>query len=134
MNFEEIEHTADKALRISGANLQELLISAAQGMTGLMVPDVSKVSTEVEKFIELETIDAESLLVEWLSEFTFWAETEMLVFTQFDIQNLTATHLQASIYGGKVSELEKHIKAVTYHNLRIIKTPQGLEVTIVFDV
>lgn len=134
MNFEEIEHTADKALRIFGSSLQELLINAAQGMTSLMMPEVSKVSTEVEKFIELETIDAESLLVEWLSELAFWAETEMLVFTQFDIQKLTATHLQASIHGGKVSKLEKHIKAVTYHNLKILKTSQGLEATIVFDV
>ncbi|MCK5418414.1 MAG: archease [Desulfobacterales bacterium] len=50
------------------------------------------------------------------------------------MQNVTATHLQASIFGGKVSELEKHIKAVTYHNLKIIKTSQGLEATIVFDV
>lgn len=134
MNFEEIEHTADKALRIFGANLQELLISAAQGMTGLMVPDVSKISAEIEKFIELDAIDAESLLVEWLSELAFWAETEMLAFSQFDIQSLTNTHLQASIFGGKAAVLEKHIKAVTYHNLRIIKTPQGLEATIVFDV
>ncbi len=134
MGFKEVEHTADRALRIFGINLQELMISAAQGMTGLMVPDVSGISTEVEKSIELDAIDAESLLVEWLNELAFWAETEMLVFTQFNIQNLTATHLQASIFGGKVSELEKHIKAVTYHNLEIIKTSQGLEVTIVFDV
>lgn len=134
MNFKEIDHTADKALRICGANMQELLISAAQGMTRLMVPDLSKVSTEVEKFIDLDAIDAEDLLVEWLNELAFWAETEMLVFTQFSIQKLTATHLQATIFGGKASELEKHIKAVTYHNLRIIKTPQGLETTIVFDV
>ena len=134
MNFEEIEHTADKALRITGASLQELFVSAARGMTGMMVPDLSKVSAEVEKCIELEAIDAESLLVEWLSELVFWAETEMLVFTQFDIKNLTASHLQATIIGGNISELEKHIKAVTYHNLKITKTAQGMETTIVFDV
>jgi SHS2 domain-containing protein len=134
MGFEEVEHTADRALRIFGINLQELLISAAEGMIRLMVADVSKIPAEVEKSIELEAIDAESLLVEWLSELAYWAETEMLVFKKFSIQNVTATHLQASILGGKVSEFEKHIKAVTYHNLKIIKTSQGLEVTIVFDV
>ena len=134
MNFEEIEHTADNALRIFGASLQELFIGAAQGMTDLMVPDKSKVSVEAEKFIELEAIDAEDLLVQWLSELAFWAEAEMLIFTQFRIQNLTATHLQATISGGKVSGFEKHIKAVTYHNLKINKTPQGLEATVVFDV
>ncbi|MCK5419861.1 MAG: archease, partial [Desulfobacterales bacterium] len=90
MGFEEVEHTADRALRIFGINLQELLISAAQGMTGLMVPDVSGVSAEVEKSIELDAIDAESLLVEWLNELAYWAETEMLIFTRFSIQNVTA--------------------------------------------
>ena len=134
MGFEEVEHTADTAIRIFGVNLQELLISAAQGMTSLMVSDPSKVATEVEKFIELDAIDAEDLLVQWLNEMAFWAETELLVFTQYRIRNLSATRLQARIFGGKVSELEKHIKAVTFHNLKIMKASQGLEATIVFDV
>ena len=134
MGFEEIEHTADKALRIFGSNLTELLLSAAEGMTHLMAADVSEISTEIEKSIELDAIDAESLLVEWLSELAYWAESEMLVFKKFRIQKVTATHLQVKIFGGKTSTLEKHIKAVTYHNLKIIKTSNGLEATIVFDV
>jgi SHS2 domain-containing protein len=134
MGFEEVEHTADKALRIFGTNLTELFLSAAAGLTHLMAADVSEISTAIEKSIELDAIDAESLLVEWLSELAYWAESEMLVFNKFRMHNVTATHLQASILGGKVPELEKHIKAVTYHNLKIIKTSQGLEVTIVFDV
>jgi len=30
--------------------------------------------------------------------------------------------------------LENHIKAVTYHNLEIVKTKAGLAATVVFDV
>jgi SHS2 domain-containing protein len=132
--FEEVEHTADNALRIFGNNLKELMIGAAQGMTHLILGDASKISTEIQKSIELQAIDAESLLVEWLSELAYWAETEMLVFKKFRIIEVTDTHLRASVRGAKAAELEKHIKAVTYHNLKIIKTPKGLEVTIVFDV
>ena len=134
MGFEELEHTADRALRIFGINLKELMISAAQGMTQLMVGDVSQIPTEIEKSIELQAVDAESLLVEWLSELAYWAETEMLVFKEFEITDATVTRLQARVSGGKAAELEKHIKAVTYHNLEIIHTPEGLEATIVFDV
>lgn len=134
MGFEEVEHTADRALRISGINLRELMISAAQGMTQLMVGNASKISTEIEKSIELQAVDAESLLVEWLSELAYWAETEMLIFKKFRITDVSATRLQATVSGGKATELEKHIKAVTYHNLEIIQTPKGLEATIVFDV
>ena len=134
MGFEEVEHTADRALRIFGINLRELMISAARGMTQLMVGNASKISTEIEKSIELQAVDAESLLVEWLSELAYWAETEMLIFKKFKITDVSATRLQATVSGGKATELEKHIKAVTYHNLEIIQTPKGLEVTIVFDV
>ena len=134
MEFEEVEHTADKALRVFGTNLTELFLNAAEGMTQLMVADVSEISTEIEKSIELDAIDTESLLVEWLSELAYWAESDMLVFIKFRIQKASATHLQAKIFGGKTSMLEKHIKAVTYHNLKIKKTSQGLEATIVFDV
>jgi len=134
MGFEEVEHTADKALRIFGTNLTELFLSGAAGLTHLMAAEISEISTEIEKSIELEAIDAESLLVEWLSELAYWAESEMLVFKKFRIKKATATHLQAKLFGGKTSMLEKHIKAVTYHNLKIIKTSQGLEATVVFDV
>jgi SHS2 domain-containing protein len=134
MGFEEVEHIADKALRIVGINLKELMISAAQGMTQLMVGDVSKISNKIKKSIELQAVDAESLLVEWLGELAYWAETEMLVFKKFKVTDITATRLQATIWGAKVPELEKHIKAVTYHNLEIRQTPKGLEATVVFDV
>jgi len=134
MGFEEVEHTADKALRIFGINLKELMISAARGMTQLMVGDLSKISTDIEKRIELQAVDAESLLVEWLSELAYWAETELLAFRKFKITDVTATRLQATALGGKLATLEKHIKAVTYHNLEIRKTAKGLEVTVVFDV
>ena len=134
MGFEEVEHTADTALRIFGTDLTELFVSAATGLTHLMAVNVSEISTEIEKSIELNAIDAESLLVEWLGELAYWAESEMLIFKKFRIQKATATHLQAKIFGGKTSMLEKHIKAVTYHNLKILKTSNGLEATIVFDV
>ncbi len=134
MGFEEVEHTADHALRIFGENLKELFVSAAEGMTSLMVADMSGIAVKIEKTIELEAIDPESLLVEWLSELAYWAEAEMLIFRTFRIKHLTDNHLVASVTGGKMPALEKLIKAVTYHNLKIKKNQQGLEVTIVFDV
>ena len=134
MGFKEVEHTADKALRVFGTNFADLFLNAAAGLTHMMVADVSGISTEIEKSIELSAIDRESLLVEWLSELAYLAESEMLVFKKFRIQKVTARHLRARIFGGKAALLEKHIKAVTYHNLEIIKTGKGLEATIVFDV
>jgi SHS2 domain-containing protein len=133
-NFEEVEHTADWALRVRGRDLRELLLNAARGMNRLMVSDPTAIPIELEKHLELDAFDAESLLVEWLSELAYWAEAEMLLFCEFQINRLTSDHLQAVVRGGYVSGLQKSIKAVTYHNLKIIKTEQWLETTVVFDV
>ena len=132
--FEEIDHTADRALRIYGTNLEDLLLNAARGLNHIMLPHHSIGPQLREKFVRLESIDAESLLVDWLSELAYWAEIEALVFHEFRIGSVSPTHLQAKIYGGPVTRLEKHIKAVTYHNLKIIQSETGLTATVVFDV
>ena len=132
--FEEIEHTADRVLRIYGSNLEELLLNAARGMNSLMVTKHVPCSEHQEKFVELDAMDTESLLVDWLSELAYWAEIEMLVFHEFKIESVSPTHLGARIYGTRVTQLENHIKAVTYHNLDIVQTEKGLTATVVFDV
>jgi SHS2 domain-containing protein len=133
-DFEEIEHTADWALRARGADLRELLSHAARGMSSLLVPDLAAVPADVRRQVELDALDAESLLVEWLGELAYWAESELLVFREYDLAEVSSTHLRASLRGGRVPGLQKHIKAVTYHNLKIVATEGGLETTIVFDV
>jgi SHS2 domain-containing protein len=134
MGFEEVDHTADHALKVTGADLADLFISAAEGMTSLMVTDPQAVSQEIAKTIKIRAADTESLLVEWLSELAYWAEAQMLVFKTFRFQIITARHLEATAAGGKTVEFDKYIKAVTYHNLKIVKTRQGYETVIVFDV
>jgi SHS2 domain-containing protein len=52
--FEEIEHTADWALRIRGRDLRELLINAARGMSRLLLADASALPTDVKRHIELD--------------------------------------------------------------------------------
>ena len=134
MGFEEVDHTADHALKVSGTDLAELFISSAEGMTSLMVADPQAVSQEIAKTIKIKALDTESLLVEWLSELAYWAEAQMLIFKSFRFQIITNSHLEATAAGGKTTELDKYIKAVTYHNLEIVKTRRGYETIIVFDV
>ena len=132
--FEEVEHTADRALKIYGRSLEELLVNAALGLNSLLGVDSSMSSTPITKPIVLDAIDAESLLVEWLGELAYLAEAEMLIFSRFDLQTVSPTGVNAFVHGNRVTRLENHIKAVTYHNLEITQTESGLAATVVFDV
>ncbi len=132
--FEVVDHTADWALRVFGRDLEQLLAHAAQGMNSLLVADPATIPLDEERHVEIAAFDVEGLLVEWLSELAYWAEAEQLVFTKHEFQQVTPTQMQATVRGGRALELLKHIKAVTYHNLAIIETEDGLEATVVFDV
>lgn len=129
-----VEHTADWSIRVRGEDLAQLFTYAALGMAMLMVEEPHGLGQDIERKVMLEAYDAESLLVDWLSELAYWAEMEQLIINIVDIEAISETRLAATVKGGKALLLDKHIKAVTYHNLAIENRGAGLEVTIVFDV
>ncbi len=128
-----VEHTADWALHVTGRDLPELFRRAAEGMARLLA-GAAPIATEVTRPLALDAYDAEGLLVDWLGELAYWAERDGLVFQRVELSEVTATHLDGVVYGGRPPEMQKHIKAVTYHDLAIRQLGDGLEVTIVFDV
>ena len=132
--FEIVAHTADWAIRVWGDDLAHLLVSAAYGMSSLLVDDLDALPLQEERRITVDGFDRESVLVEWLSELAYLAERDGLVFRQFDVDKATPEIVHATVKGARVSEMHKHIKAVTYHNLAVKESGGGLETEIVFDV
>lgn len=129
-----VEHTADWALRLRGRDLADLFARAAEGMAYLLAGDLSAVSLDETRDVTLEAYDAEDLLVVWLGELAYWAERDGLVFPVAQLAEVTPSTLTGRVRGGRPPEMQKHIKAVTYHDLKIRPTERGLEVTVVFDV
>ncbi|MFZ7128188.1 MAG: archease [Desulfobacterales bacterium] len=134
MPYEEIEHTADYAIRAEGEDLAELFRSAALGMNSLIAPHPVHGGMEVAVPIKLEGMDVEGLLVDWLGELAYLAESRSMLFHRFEFEEISERRLKATLYGRTVDSIRKHIKAVTYHNLEVRETDTGLEATVVFDV
>ena len=130
--FQERAHTADWALDVWAPDLPTLLKQAARGMTALMGLH-TRSAPRVSHAFDLPFADRESLLVGFLSELLYLSARDGLGFDQFDL-TLTADQLHAVVGGQPIDHLAKEIKAVTYHNLRVVETARGLEATIVFDV
>lgn len=132
-HFEEVDHTADIAIRVWGRDLAELFANAAYGLACQMA-DLAEVDRTVEQSIELGAYDAETLLVAWLGELLYLGERDGCVFTDFDMLEVVPTRLRSVARGGVVQEYWRHIKAVTFSDLEIVSTGEGYETTIVFDV
>ncbi len=130
--FEEIEHTADYAIRVWGAELPELFVEAARGMNALAggAPGMPVVTRQ----IAVQAADLETLLVAWLEELAFLLESEGQMFDRLEMLSFSPTALTARVGGGPAVGLQKLIKAVTFHDLAIRPTAGGYETIVVFDV
>jgi len=128
----EISHTADWALKVWAPDLPGLFEQAAHGMYALLQIKLQP-GGRYECPVDLEAEDAEGLLVSFLSELLYLTEQEGLGFDAFTLV-IEGSHLSGCMNGAPVESQRKEIKAVTYHNLAILKTEQGVETTIVFDV
>ena len=134
--FEELEHTADLAIRVYGQDMKELFANAAHGMFALMAEPSKETTCKREVSLEATPTvwDYEGLLVDWLNELIYLHEVENETYSQFNIETLLPTELKAQVTGGPTESKTKSIKAATFHDLAIEETANGLVATIVFDV
>jgi len=130
--YREVEHTADWELEVWAADLPGLIEQATRGMYALSGTRL-ELDGQITRTINISAIDSESILVGFLQEVLFLGEMESLGFDKF-VFTLQPEGLSAVLTGGQIRSLDKEIKAVTYHNLKIEKTQRGLEAHIVFDV
>ncbi|MEW6029990.1 MAG: archease [Chloroflexota bacterium] len=132
MGWQEVPHTADWAVRVWADDLAGLLVESARAMNALA--GIRLVEEErLTRYLTADAPDAESLLVAFLSELIFQQEQEHLAFDQFRL-DIEGSKLKAVMEGAPIQKMDKAVKAVTYHNLKIEKTTRGLEAEIVLDV
>jgi SHS2 domain-containing protein len=137
MDFEILEHPADVGFRARGSSVEELFGSCAQALISIIL-DPSCVEERGCWELTAEGSDLESLLVNWLNEVLFYVDTRRLVFDSFTVR--MADPFQLSCHAtGEERTAAKHpvrvsVKAVTYHQLRIIKSGEQWVAEVFVDV
>ena len=132
--FEEIPHTADWSFRAFGADLPELYANAAFALFAMQGARAQQDTRENERTVTVAAIDYESLLVNWLTELLWLQESHHEVYKRYQIDTLTQTELRARVFSQPLATIDKAIKAVTFHNIKIEQTPTDWQATVVVDV
>lgn len=130
--YEEVEHTADIAMRVWGEDFETLLKQAAIGMFELLGIK-HKPESKVESSFLVQPDSCETVLVDFLNELLYLAEEKHQALSELTIKT-SKDALRISITGFEIETQVRVIKAVTYHNLEVKKTEKGIEATITFDV
>ena len=135
--FELRDHTADIALYVWADSVEGLFRAAAEGFYAT-VGELRDAATCRSDTIRLEANDLVGLLHDFLSELLFRLETKGERLADFTFDRLGDTFWEVTVAVARVDEhastFDREVKAVTYHDLNIIRRDGRYEVTIVLDI
>jgi SHS2 domain-containing protein len=130
--YEEVNHTADRAIKVWAPDLAGLLEQAAFGMYAVLGVGPGSQGS-IDRQVHYEDLEDESLVVSFLSDLLNFLECDKLVFSRIEAY-VSGTQISIRLTGRKLRQVRIEIKAVTYHNLQVVQNTKGYETTIVFDV
>ena len=132
-----IDRTADFGIQVSGTHSKDLFANAAEALFDV-ITDIDSLTGQDSCFVEVSGEDWSDLMVNWLREILYlWNGKERLV-KSANITALSANKLSAQVvfdpYDPDRHTVKTEIKAVTYHQIQVKRTPSGWTARIIFDI
>lgn len=135
--FRTLEHTADVGFEAFGSTREEVFANAARALMSLVV-DLDTIEPVGEVTLQVNGPDPESVLVNWLSELLFLNDAEGWLFRDFEVLSLHDDSLTARARGEKLQRPRHRVnllvKAITYHQLSLDRTPRGWRAQVYVDI
>jgi SHS2 domain-containing protein len=142
--YEILEHTADGKFRAYGRTIEEAQTNAALAMVSLMW-DWEKIRPELKEKVKVQASSLEQLIVKFLSEVIYLLEVRSFLLGRVEAMRIEEVklndkklyRLEAELAGELISpnhEIYGQVKAVTYNDLKIEKTDDGLAIQVVVDM
>jgi len=133
-SVELVEHPGEVRLRLRAASLGDLAGVAGRALAEVELGHAPGPARGAWREITVHGRDSEAVLVHWLNELIYLAETERWMGAEFAADRATETELRMRVRGIPLDEAPSRVKAATFHGLRIAPVADGLEAELVLDV
>jgi len=135
--FTLLDHTADLGIRVCGRDLRTLFEVAAKSMIYVMIKGKPAKSTKIFN-LSVEGYDLPDLMVRWLGEILYLFEGEHKLVTGVDVNAVSHSRVDATLetvsFNANLHEILCEIKAVTFHQIEVVKKDNRWEARIIFDL
>ena len=133
-----LDHTGDIGLLVGAATLPALYDAATRALFDVIL-DVRTVEPRERVEVRVEgAVDAEDLLVRYLSELLFLHDTANWVFRGAEVGELGTGAVVARAVGEAFDparhEIQRQVKAVTYHRLLLSEDREGWSARVFLDL
>ena len=136
-DFTVLNHTADFGILVRGTDIKNLFEMAALVLMKIMVDGKAAEKSDEIK-LSLVGNDLPELMIHWLGEILYLFNGEKKVVTDIEIDSISQSHLDATLKSVSIDpnlhEILCEIKAVTYHQIEVVKKDDCWETRVIFDL
>ena len=125
--FEILPDDSGVRIRVRGKTVRDLFRNALLGVTSYMSPDVAayaKSDRREHEEIAIDTVDINSLLVDFLSRVVARSDMRNAVFTGITFKKFGENFLSGQLTGVATDRFENEIRAISYSDVDIRKNPK----------
>jgi SHS2 domain-containing protein len=136
--FRTFDHTGDLGLEVWAETPERLFAHAAEALMAQVAVSRAPGRAEVEAQVRLDGTDSADLLVHWLNTVLLEAEVRRALWTDAEVETLSATALTARLRGPRLDadrqEFLREIKAVSHHFLALELIPPECRCRVILDL
>lgn len=132
MSFRFLDHPGEVELVVDAAGEPEIYGEALHAFAELVEQDTG--GRPGQRHIRLEAPDRVSLLVDWLNELVYLADTDGFVPERIETMSLEGTRLDATVSGRLEAAPSSLVKAATFSGAAFERGAHGWCARIVLDV
>ncbi len=123
--YKIIKNSPELIVKVVGKTKSELLTKSGFAIFDLMT-DLEKVQIQERLPLEVEGIDDDDLMVNWMRELLYLYQGSGYLLKEFEVHETREFYVRAEGRGEKYDpdrhEIQREIRAVVYHQCRIGKT------------
>jgi SHS2 domain-containing protein len=143
MSYEFLEDIAiaDIAFRAWGENLEELFKAAGDATINAMIDNLEAIELKETRTFSLENDALDMLLFNFLQEFIYYKDSELLLLRaqQIQIEEKNGEYHLSAVTQGETLDRDRHeervdVKAVTLHRFQLEKTDDGWTALVILDI
>ena len=134
MKYKFIEHTGDIKIQVYGKTLNEVFENSVIAISEY-ISRGKKIKSAKGKTVDVSGNDLESLFYNFLDELIYLIDADNFISVKAKVA-IRGNNLHAELFGDSASDYKEldQIKAATYSEMYVKKTPAGWEAQAVLDV
>ena len=131
---EFVDHPSEAHILVRGRSIAEVAAEAGLALAGLVLGDPLPPAKGAWLELDVSSRDRIALLVDWLNELVYLAESERWVPVEFDVREASETRIRARVRGAALPEAPSLVKAATHHGATLEEVGGILEAHLLLDV